>query len=51
MIVDAELHSNLVNEELEHLFGTGAQLAERNGKQMPDSLKSFEARVLSTTRA
>jgi len=51
MIVDVELHSNGVNEELEHLFGIGAQLAEKSEKQMPHGLKFFEARVLSTTRA
>jgi len=51
MIVDVEIHSNGVDEELEHLYEIGAQLAEKNEKQMPHGLKSFEARVLSTTRA
>ena len=51
MIVDVELRSNGVDEELEHLFQIRAQLAEKNEKQMPHGLKSFEARVLSTTRA
>jgi hypothetical protein len=45
MIVDVERHSNGVHEKLEHLFGIGAQLAERNEKQMPHSLKSFEVGV------
>ena len=51
MIIDVEHHSNGVYEKLEHLFRIGSQLAERNGKQMPHGLKSFEVGVLSITRA